>query len=90
AFRFPNNFRRFFAEGAFQTAFVPLFSKKITENGSENACKFAEEVFGVLFSLLLLLTIVMELSMPFLVRTLIAPGFAEDATKFNATIRFTA
>ncbi|AQX21643.1 putative peptidoglycan lipid II flippase [Bartonella sp. CDC_skunk] len=90
AFRFPNTFRRFFAEGAFQTAFVPLFSKKITENGSENACKFAEEVFGVLFSLLLLLTIVMELSMPFLVRTLIAPGFAEDATKFNATIRFTA
>ncbi|WP_407965154.1 murein biosynthesis integral membrane protein MurJ [Bartonella sp. C271] len=89
AFRFPNTFRRFFAEGAFQTAFVPLFAKKISENGSENACKFAEEVFGVLFSLLLLLTIAMELSMPFLVRTLIAPGFAEDATKFNATIRFT-
>lgn len=90
AFRFPNTFRRFFAEGAFTAAFVPLFSKKITEDGTENACKFAEEVFGVLFSILLLLTIAMELSMPFLVRTLIAPGFAEDATKFNATIRFTA
>ncbi|CBI76121.1 MviN protein [Bartonella clarridgeiae 73] len=90
AFRFPNTFRRFFAEGAFQAAFVPLFSKKITKNGTENACKFAEEVFGVLFSLLLFLTIIMELSMPFLVRTLIAPGFTEDATKFDATIRFTA
>ncbi|WP_455476831.1 murein biosynthesis integral membrane protein MurJ [Bartonella sp. B41] len=90
AFRFPNTFRRFFAEGAFNAAFVPLFSKKITEDGTETACKFAEEVFGVLFSLLLLLTIAMELSMPFLVRTIIAPGFAEDATKFNATIHFTA
>ncbi|WP_332065685.1 murein biosynthesis integral membrane protein MurJ [Bartonella sp. CB189] len=90
AFRFPNTFRRFFAEGAFNAAFVPLFSKKITEDGKEAACKFAEEVFGVLFSFLLLLTIVLELSMPFLVRTIIAPGFAEDATKFHATIHFTA
>ncbi|WP_336279586.1 murein biosynthesis integral membrane protein MurJ [Bartonella sp. CB175] len=90
AFRFPNTFRRFFAEGAFNAAFIPLFSKKITEDGTEAACKFAEEVFGVLFSFLLLLTIGMELSMPFLVRTIIAPGFAEDATKFNATIHFTA
>ncbi|KEC54053.1 murein biosynthesis integral membrane protein MurJ [Bartonella koehlerae] len=90
AFRFPNTFRRFFAEGAFNAAFVPLFAKKITEDGQETACKFAEEVFGVLFSLLLLLTIAMELSMPFLVRTIIAPGFAENAIKFNATIHFTA
>ncbi|WP_455465812.1 murein biosynthesis integral membrane protein MurJ [Bartonella sp. B39] len=90
AFRFPNTFRRFFAEGAFNAAFVPLFSKKITEDGGEAACKFAEEVFGILFSVLLLLTIAMELSMPFLVRTVIAPGFTEDATKFNATIHFTA
>ncbi|MCZ2328982.1 murein biosynthesis integral membrane protein MurJ [Bartonella sp. F02] len=90
AFRFPNTFRRFFAEGAFNAAFVPLFSKKITEDGTENACKFAEEVFGVLFSFLLLLTIAMEMSMPFLVRTIIAPGFTEDATKFHATIHFTA
>ena len=27
AFSLPNMFRRFFAEGAFNTAFVPLFSK---------------------------------------------------------------
>ncbi|MFT4321151.1 murein biosynthesis integral membrane protein MurJ [Bartonella bacilliformis] len=90
AFRFPNTFRRFFAEGALNAAFIPLFSKKITEDGKEKACQFAEEVFGVLFSLLLLLTLIMELSMPFLVRTVIAPGFAEDATKFSATVRFTA
>ncbi|MBT5929032.1 MAG: lipid II flippase MurJ, partial [Rhodobacteraceae bacterium] len=28
AFRLPNMFRRFFAEGAFNAAFVPIFSKK--------------------------------------------------------------
>ena len=27
AFRFPNLFRRLFAEGAFNTAFIPLFAK---------------------------------------------------------------
>lgn len=34
---------------------------------------FSEEVFGVLFTVLLALTILMELSMPFIVRTVIAP-----------------
>ena len=29
AFRLPNMFRRFFAEGAFNAAFVPMFSKRL-------------------------------------------------------------
>ena len=29
AFSLPNMFRRFFAEGAFNMAFVPMFSKKL-------------------------------------------------------------
>ena len=29
AFSLPNLFRRFFAEGAFNMAFVPMFSKKV-------------------------------------------------------------
>ena len=40
AFAFPNMFRRFFAEGAFNMAFVPMFSKKL-EN-IKNAQKFAK------------------------------------------------
>lgn len=88
AFRFPNTFRRLFAEGAFNSAFVPLFAKQIEEDGIDSARRFSEEVFGVLFSILLILTIIMELSMPFLVRYIIAPGFTDDATKFNATVRF--
>ena len=85
AFRFPNLFRRLFAEGAFNAAFVPLFSKEIEANGIAGAKKFSEEVMGVLFSILLALTILMELSMPFLVRTIIAPGFVSDPQKFEMT-----
>jgi putative peptidoglycan lipid II flippase len=90
AFRFPNLFRRLFAEGAFNAAFVPLFSKEIEANGVEGAKRFSEEVFGVLFSALLLITIAMELAMPWLVQWIIAPGFADDAEKTSLTIRMAA
>jgi len=90
AFRFPNLFRRLFAEGAFNAAFVPLFAKEIEGGGREAAEKFSEEVFGVLFTTLLILTIAMELAMPLLVATIIAPGFADDAGKFSLTVRMSA
>lgn len=86
AFRFPNTFRRLFAEGAFNSAFVPLFAREIEANGMEGARRFSEEVFGVLFTVLMALTIAMELSMPFLVRMVIAPGFADDPQKFDNTV----
>jgi putative peptidoglycan lipid II flippase len=87
AFRFPNLFRRLFAEGAFNAAFVPLFAKEIEANGVAGAKRFSEEVFGVLFSALLLITIAMELAMPLIVRWIIAPGFAGDPEKFDITVR---
>ncbi|MFD1744755.1 murein biosynthesis integral membrane protein MurJ [Rhizobium helianthi] len=87
AFRFPNLFRRLFAEGAFNAAFVPLFSKEIEAHGVEGAKRFSEEVFGVLFSALLVITIGMQLSMPLLVRWIIAPGFADDPEKTAITVR---
>lgn len=90
AFRFPNLFRRLFAEGAFNAAFVPLFSKEIEANGVEGAKRFSEEVFGVLFSALLLITIAMELAMPWLVEWIIAPGFANDPEKTSLTVRMAA
>lgn len=88
AFRLPNTFRRLFAEGAFNSAFVPLFAKEIEANGMEGARRFSEEVFGVLFTVLLFLTIAMELTMPFIVSNLIAPGFANDPAKLGNTVIF--
>ncbi|WP_377291316.1 murein biosynthesis integral membrane protein MurJ [Rhizobium sp. SG2393] len=87
AFRFPNLFRRLFAEGAFNAAFVPLFAKEIEANGLDGAKRFSEEVLGVLFTVLLLITIVMELAMPWIVATIIAPGFVGDGEKFDVTVQ---
>lgn len=78
AFRFPNLFRRLFAEGAFNAAFVPLFAKEIEAHGISGAKRFSEEVFGVLFTALLIITILMELGMPLIVKFVIAPGFEGD------------
>ncbi|GLS29900.1 putative peptidoglycan lipid II flippase [Mesorhizobium albiziae] len=85
AFQFPNTFRRLFAEGAFNAAFVPLFAKEIEAEGMDGAKRFSEEVFGVLFTVLIALTILMELSMPLLVSTIIAPGFVDNPQKFELT-----
>lgn len=87
AFRFPNLFRRLFAEGAFNAAFVPLFAREIEAGGREAAKKFSEEVFGVLFTVLLVITIVMELAMPLIVRTIIAPGFEAGSAKYDVTVK---
>ena len=37
AFKFPNFFRRFFAEGALNAAFVPQFAGKLAEEGAISA-----------------------------------------------------
>ena len=86
AFQFPNTFRRLFAEGAFNAAFVPLFAKEIEAGGMDGAKRFSEEVFGVLFTVLTAITILMELAMPLLVATIVAPGFADNPQKFDLTV----
>lgn len=88
AFRFPNSFRRLFAEGALSSAFVPLFTKHIEQKGLEDARDFASDVFGILLSALLTLTILVLIFMPLLVRYIIAPGFTNDSIKYNATLKF--
>ncbi|MHB2267181.1 murein biosynthesis integral membrane protein MurJ [Aliihoeflea sp. PC F10.4] len=86
AFQFPNTFRRLFAEGAFNAAFVPLYAKEVEAGGIDGARRLSEEVFGVLFSALIVLTIVMQLSMPLIVATIVAPGFASEPEKFELTV----
>jgi putative peptidoglycan lipid II flippase len=60
AFRLPNMFRAFFAEGAFSSAFIPLFNRKLAEaEGRGPALDFAERALAVLFAFLLAMTVVM-------------------------------
>jgi putative peptidoglycan lipid II flippase len=88
AFRLPNLFRSLFAEGAFNSAFVPLFTKRLQEGGVDMARRFAEEALAVLLTGLLVITIIAELAMPWLVR-LIAPGFIENPEKFDLAVFLT-
>ena len=52
AFRLPNIFRRFFAEGAFNAAFVPSYAGELAKN-KKQADSFAKNVFNLLFVILL-------------------------------------
>ncbi len=89
AFRFPNLFRRLFAEGAFNTAFIPLFAKEIEGSGPDAARRFAEDVLSVLMVALISISALAILFMPFLVEWLIAPGFADDPEKLDLTVLLT-
>ncbi len=84
AFSLPNMFRRFFGEGAFNTAFVPMFAKKV-ESGS-GAKEFAGDAMSGLGGILIVFTLLAQIFMPFLVM-LMASGFAEDA-RFDMTVAF--
>jgi putative peptidoglycan lipid II flippase len=73
AFLIPNLFRRLFGEGAFSAGFVPLFSQKLKDDGDlDGARRFAEEVLAVFLPLLLIVTAIFMVFMPFFIG-LIAP-----------------
>ena len=88
AFRFPNLFRRLFAEGAFNSAFVPLFTKTLKAEGKDQARAFAKEAFAGLFWILFILTILAQIAMPVLMLGL-APGFITDPEKFDLAVLLT-
>jgi putative peptidoglycan lipid II flippase len=83
AFSLPNMFRRFFAEGAFNMAFVPMFSKKV-ESG-DDPLTFARDAFTGLGSLLIVFTLIAQVFMPALV-LLMASGFIADERFELATL----
>jgi len=87
AFRIPNTFRRLFAEGTFNAAFVPSYTSEQTK-GKSNSTKFANEVFNLLFLCLLILVLLIEIFMPIFI-SLIAPGFVGDEKKINLAIDLT-
>ncbi len=85
AFRLPNLFRRWFGEGAFNSAFIPLFTKRLAADGREQARTFASEALSGLTFLLLVLTALAMLAMPWLMYGL-APGFAATPEKFDLAV----
>jgi putative peptidoglycan lipid II flippase len=88
AFRFPNLFRRVFAEGAFNAAFVPLFARKLEGDGAHSARHFAEQALAGLLFILVVLTALAQITMPVLMYGL-APGFSETPEKFDLAVLLT-
>ena len=87
AFRLPNTFRRLFAEGTFNAAFIPSYtSSKIAS--IKQGKKFADEVLGLLVLLLLFIVTIVEIFTPYLVY-IIAPGFIDDSIKFKLAVELT-
>jgi putative peptidoglycan lipid II flippase len=84
AFSLPNMFRRLFAEGAFNTAFIPMLSKRISNRRMAEV--FASDALSFLVASILLTTAVAEIFMPFFVFS-IASGFSED-NRFNIAVNF--
>tara|TARA_B100001057_G_scaffold47953_1_gene42743 strand:- start:997 stop:2481 length:1485 start_codon:yes stop_codon:yes gene_type:complete len=87
AFRLPNTFRRLFAEGTFNAAFIPSYTAERIK-GKTQGKRFADEVLTLLILGLLTIVLVVEIFTPYVVY-LIAPGFIDDSTKFNLAVDFT-
>ncbi|MFN4170360.1 MAG: murein biosynthesis integral membrane protein MurJ [Pseudorhodobacter sp.] len=84
AYSLPNMFRRFFAEGAFNTAFIPLFAKKV--EGGGDATGFARDAASALASVLIVITLVAMAAMPWLVLAM-ASGFQGDE-RFDLSVDY--
>ena len=87
AFRIPNTFRRLFAEGTFNAAFVPSYASELVKSKKKSQI-FANQVFNLLLLGLFFLVLLIELFMPIFV-SLIAPGFTKNTDKIELAITLT-
>jgi putative peptidoglycan lipid II flippase len=86
AFRLPNFFRRIFAEGAFNSAFVPIFVDKLqVHNDQKDALNFVRNILSLLFFILLAFIILLQIFMP-LAMKLMFFGFYSDPEKFSLLV----
>ncbi|MBP9692030.1 MAG: murein biosynthesis integral membrane protein MurJ [Alphaproteobacteria bacterium] len=85
AFKLPNFFRRFFAEGAFNAAFVPLFSGILHSSGPTAARLYGEKIFALLLFSLTGFVLLVENFMPAVV-FLFAPGFEGTPDRFDLAV----
>lgn len=88
AFRIPNHFRNIFAEGAFNAAYVPSYTRLKILKGPEAARNFSSQIFTLLLVTQLALLAAAWLAMPWVIR-LLAPGYDGDPEKFALALTMT-
>ncbi len=84
AFKIPNFLRRIFGEGAFASAFVPVFSE-LTEKNTHEAKQFVNATAGILALATFVLTVLGMVFAPFIV-ALYAPGYNDDPVQMAYTV----
>lgn len=84
----PNLFRSLFAEGAFNAAFVPMFTHRLKSEGQGSAQAFAEAALAILLPALLIFCGAFMIGMPY-VMLVLAPGFQTDPAKFDLVVHLT-
>ena len=85
AYRIPNMLRELFAEGSMSAAFIPVFTETLSQKGRDEARRLASATFTLLLITVSLITVLAILLAPWIVRV-IAPGFMDEAGKFNLTV----
>ena len=95
AFKIPNSFRRFFAEGAFSRAFIPVLSDYENNKEEHEIQNFIDRTSGTLGLILFCVCIVGVIFAPILI-LIFAPGFFDDQSdkidRYNLSVnmlRFT-
>ena len=87
AFRIPNLFRKFFAEGAFSAAFIPLLTEKNEKYGLKSGIAFTSNIASILLFIVIPLIILSEIFMPSIVN-FIAPGFLNDIERLELAVPY--
>src|SRR6476620_3433870 len=88
ALRLPNSFRAIFAEGAFNTAFIPAYAHVQGKGGASSARLFGDRIFTLLFLSQVVLLIVVWLFMPQAL-SILAPGFTDEPEQRRLAIELT-
>jgi putative peptidoglycan lipid II flippase len=78
--RFPNLFRTLFAEGAFNSAFVPFFAGKVESEGLPAARRMAQDVYAVMLAWMIFFCTICIILMPWLIQ-----AFTIDLTQYMPT-----
>lgn len=88
ALRLPNHFRAIFAEGAFNAAFIPAYTRVRGTSGADAAKLFADRVFVLLLASQIVLLAIALVFTPFVIG-LLAPGFNKDPGRFALAVDLT-
>jgi putative peptidoglycan lipid II flippase len=87
ALQIPNLFRRLLAEGALNSAFVPMWLRIKDENGLAATRQFGEEVLSAMAASLIGLALMFIIFAPAIVH-LLAPGFRGEGERFALSVEF--